>query len=40
MSVKRKLILDELSLSPLFLNDITTCWLVNMVALEESTTMS
>jgi hypothetical protein len=39
-SVKRNLVLGELSLSPLFLNDVTACWLVNMAALEASTAAS
>ncbi|CAL5037734.1 unnamed protein product [Urochloa decumbens] len=34
MSLRKRLVLGELSLSPLFLNDVTACWLVNMAALE------
>ncbi|TVU43575.1 hypothetical protein EJB05_10055, partial [Eragrostis curvula] len=37
VSVKKKCIFGELSVSPLFLNDVTACWLVNMAALEAST---
>ena len=42
MSVQKKPFSCELSLSPLFLNDINACWLVNLVALEaiEATTAS
>ncbi|CAL5009738.1 unnamed protein product [Urochloa decumbens] len=41
--VKKPLVFGELSLSPLYLTDVTTCWLVNMAALESvevSTTQS
>ncbi|TVU39563.1 hypothetical protein EJB05_12989, partial [Eragrostis curvula] len=31
---KKKFFFGELSLSPLFLNDVMACWLVNMLALE------
>ncbi|CAN6170462.1 unnamed protein product [Urochloa humidicola] len=34
MNLRKRLVLGELSLSPLFLNDVTACWLVNMAALE------
>ncbi|CAL5009755.1 unnamed protein product [Urochloa decumbens] len=37
MSVRRRPLFGELSLSPLFLNDVTACWLVNVAALEAST---
>ncbi|KAL6605886.1 hypothetical protein ACP70R_041539 [Stipagrostis hirtigluma subsp. patula] len=40
MGLRRKPVLGELSLSPLFLNDVTACWLVNMAALEASTAAS
>ncbi|XP_039811693.1 UPF0481 protein At3g47200-like [Panicum virgatum] len=42
MSVQKKPFSCELSLSPLFLNDVNACWLVNLVALEaiEATTAS
>lgn len=37
MVFRRKPVLfAELSLSPLFLDDVTACWLVNMAALEEA----
>ncbi|CAL5004364.1 unnamed protein product [Urochloa decumbens] len=32
--VKKPVVFGELSLSPLYLTDVTTCWLVNMAALE------
>ncbi|TVT96708.1 hypothetical protein EJB05_58065, partial [Eragrostis curvula] len=34
MRVKAKTFYGELSLSPVFLNDVSACWLVNMAALE------
>ncbi|CAL4940395.1 unnamed protein product [Urochloa decumbens] len=38
MSVRRRhLVFGEMSLSPVFLNDITACWLVNIAAMEAST---
>ncbi|CAL5007919.1 unnamed protein product [Urochloa decumbens] len=37
MTLRKNLFFGELSLSPLFLNDVTACWLVNMAALEAST---
>ncbi|GJN12559.1 hypothetical protein PR202_ga30845 [Eleusine coracana subsp. coracana] len=37
MRIKKKSVCGELSLSPLFLNDITACWLFNMAALEATT---
>ncbi|OEL29461.1 hypothetical protein BAE44_0009519 [Dichanthelium oligosanthes] len=40
MSLRKKPVLGELSLSPLFLNDVTACWLVNMATLEASTAAS
>ncbi|XP_062192465.1 uncharacterized protein LOC133895960 [Phragmites australis] len=40
MRVHRGPLLGELSLSPVFLNDITASWLVNMAALEASTAAS
>nr|CAB3481979.1 unnamed protein product [Digitaria exilis] len=36
MNCRKKLLFGELSLSPVALNDITTCWLVNMAALESA----
>ncbi|CAL5004344.1 unnamed protein product [Urochloa decumbens] len=36
MSVRRRPLFGELSLSPLFLNDVTACWLVNVAAAEAS----
>jgi hypothetical protein len=37
MSIQKRLIFGELSLTPLFLNEFTACWLVNMAALEACT---
>ncbi|CAD6342283.1 unnamed protein product [Miscanthus lutarioriparius] len=37
MSLRRRCLYGELSLSPVFLSDVTACWLVNMAALEAST---
>jgi hypothetical protein len=37
MSIQKRLIFGELSLKPLFLNDINACWLVNMAAFEACT---
>ncbi|CAD6246482.1 unnamed protein product [Miscanthus lutarioriparius] len=37
MSLRRCCLYGELSLSPVFLSDVTGCWLVNMAALEAST---
>jgi hypothetical protein len=37
MDVRRRRLFGEMSLSPVFLNDITACWLVNIAALEAST---
>ncbi|CAN6300267.1 unnamed protein product [Urochloa humidicola] len=37
MSVRRRYLFGEMILSPVFLNDITACWLVNIAALEAST---
>ncbi|CAO2176162.1 unnamed protein product [Urochloa humidicola] len=37
MTLRRKPFTGELSLSPLFLNEVTASWLVNMAALEAST---
>jgi hypothetical protein len=37
MSIQKRRIFGELSLKPLFLNDITACWFVNMAAFEACT---
>jgi hypothetical protein len=37
MHLRRRHLYGELSLSPVFLSDVTACWLVNMAALEAST---
>jgi hypothetical protein len=37
MRLRKNLVLGELSLSPLFLNGVTACWLVHMAALEACT---
>jgi hypothetical protein len=40
MSIEKRLIFGELSLTPLFLNDVNACWLVNMAAFEACTSTS